>query len=491
MSRRDRLSAQRPNRGHRGDRGDERHSGGHAGSARSDPGRRRSRSTDRSDDLRLPGLTRRWHGQRIRGRPGHTGSKQCPLHLRGQRGPRCDDRVGHQQAAIGADGVTSMVSWACGTARARASTDPVTHFGMQTPPGSITGAGFLRSPAMIRSCKSSTIASASEWALADLAMPTLYPGSVQEVLDYGRLGYELSRFSGAWVGFKIVTQRCRRLRNGRCRSRPVHVRARSISSGDTAELDTDRSVLTGTRTRDDGRPTRGRPSLRSGAGLDESSAPSSGDGRHRRRRHHLRRVRETRSARLGFRTDEDLSGQRHPALQAGHDLAARADQLGRFADGLAEIIVIEEKRSFIESQIRDLLYGRTGPPMVVGKRPWRGTASSSHWRPTGRRSLAIPCGLSLAQHVPARRLAAERSRIPRHHRRRACPSRAAHFCSGCPHNRSTVLPDGSMPMAASAATRCRLHGARGPRRHPHGRRRRAVGWHGPVRRRRAPLPVPG
>ena len=54
-------------------------------------------------------------------------------------------------------------------------------------------------------CKSSTIPSASEWALADQAMPTLFPGTVQEVLDFGILGYELSRFCGSWVGFKLNT----------------------------------------------------------------------------------------------------------------------------------------------------------------------------------------------------------------------------------------------------------------------------------------------
>ena len=54
-------------------------------------------------------------------------------------------------------------------------------------------------------CKSSTIPSASEGVLADLSMPTLYPGSVQDVLDMGRWGYELSRVCGSWVGFKVHT----------------------------------------------------------------------------------------------------------------------------------------------------------------------------------------------------------------------------------------------------------------------------------------------
>src|SRR3990172_5474134 len=54
--------------------------------------------------------------------------------------------------------------------------------------------------------KSSTIPSHSEAAFYDALIPVLYPGNVQEILDLGRLGFELSRYSGLWVGFKIATK---------------------------------------------------------------------------------------------------------------------------------------------------------------------------------------------------------------------------------------------------------------------------------------------
>ncbi len=54
--------------------------------------------------------------------------------------------------------------------------------------------------------KSSTLPSQSEAALYDALMPILMPGNIQDVLDFGRLGFELSRFSGLWVGFKIANQ---------------------------------------------------------------------------------------------------------------------------------------------------------------------------------------------------------------------------------------------------------------------------------------------
>src|SRR5262245_12884993 len=53
--------------------------------------------------------------------------------------------------------------------------------------------------------KSTDVPAASETMFVDLCMPILYPATVQEVLDFGILGWGMSRFSGAWVGFKLTS----------------------------------------------------------------------------------------------------------------------------------------------------------------------------------------------------------------------------------------------------------------------------------------------
>ncbi len=58
------------------------------------------------------------------------------------------------------------------------------------------------------SCKSSTIPHQSDFSLYNVGIPFLYPGNTQEIIDYGLMAIALSRFSGAWVGLKLVTDIC-------------------------------------------------------------------------------------------------------------------------------------------------------------------------------------------------------------------------------------------------------------------------------------------
>src|SRR6185437_5543791 len=58
------------------------------------------------------------------------------------------------------------------------------------------------------SCKSSTIPHQSDFSLFNLGIPFLYPGNTQEIIDYGMMAVALSRWSGAWVGLKLVTDIC-------------------------------------------------------------------------------------------------------------------------------------------------------------------------------------------------------------------------------------------------------------------------------------------
>ena len=120
--------------------------------------------------------------------------------------------------------------------------------------------------------------------------------------------------------------------------------------------------------------------------------------------------------------------------------------LRAFARGLETVVVVEEKRPFLEWQVRDILYGGPDTPAVLGKKD-------------GDLAPLVPLGSSLNSDVlvePLRRvlelridparLARRRERIPLVGDGDGLPTRSPYYCSGCPHNRSTVVPEGSLAL---------------------------------------------
>jgi len=333
-------------------------------------------------------------------------------------------------------------------------------------------------------CKSSTIASASEWALADLAMPTLYPASVQEVLDMGRFGYELSRFCGSWVGFKIHSNVADAYATVNTDAERISVVVPDFEIDDKPFSYTQRVTLIAPHSMGAEREMFG-PRLEAAKafvaanGLDKVSG-ATGDAT-------IGIVAagpvfgELRDAltKMGFATDADLASAGIRLYKPALIWPLEPNGLTGFADGLEEIIVIEEKRSFIESQIRDILYGRTDAPRVLGKRDDEGRTMIADFGGLLAEDIAGPIKARLQRVIPAERFTKERRLIPISIATEAkeLPDRAAYFCSGCPHNRSTMTPDGSM---SGGGIGCHGMALGMERYHPHGWRRCAVGRHGAV-----------
>ena len=301
--------------------------------------------------------------------------------------------------------------------------------------------------------KSSTIPSHSEVAFYDALFPVLFPGSAQEILDLGRLGFELSRYSGLWVGFKIVTNV-----------------ADEIA---TAEVAPDRIVLAEPGFEYEGRPWQARqnPLLMPPWGLETEREIHYGRleaAKAFAAANRLNRVTlPTPNAWLGIaapgKTYYDL---REALAELGLDNAAlrhygirllkiemlfpmEPGTIREFARGLEELLVVEEKRAFCELFIRDILYNQAERPRVVGK-------SDEHGRPLvpsdaelDADRIAQVVAARLERRIPLESITA-RVALLEALRQRPAPltlARQPFFCSGCPHNRSTVLPEGSIASA--------------------------------------------
>jgi len=297
-------------------------------------------------------------------------------------------------------------------------------------------------------CKSSTAPSASEASLADLAVPTLYPGSPQEVLDFARHGYEMSRASGAWVGIKIHTD----VADGASTvdvtpDRLSIVHEPFVVDGQPWQATTDDMIITPNSIDIEVESHTMRPQAATHYadvnGLDRIVGAT---------RAWLTIVAagkayfDVRGAlgQLGLTTDKQLAETGVRILKPAVVWPLGAAAVRRAAEGVDTILVVEDKRPFLEHAVKTTLYGSANPPAVLGKTDELGSPlipAAGSLEP----DLIVGAMRSvLERRIDADRLARRRERIPLSSTGADLPGRSPYFCSGCPHNRSTLVPDGSV-----------------------------------------------
>ena len=302
--------------------------------------------------------------------------------------------------------------------------------------------------------KSSSLPCQSEFAFVDAEMPILTPADIQDVLDLGLHGIALSRYSGLWTGLIAL--------------------ADTMDGSATVNADPARLLMTLPPTDDAARhitlqalqlPYRQASERR----LRDLKIPAA-----------LDYARVNRLNRVVWGDDQAnigiaASGKNWQALMAAFDLLGidqeRAEHLGlrtmkimmpwplepetaeAFARGLETILVVEAKRPLIEPQIKDQLYHLDSArrPDVLGKRDRFGAPLLSETGDLSAMDIAAVLLKILPQNdrTLAMRTAFEWLQV-REDQGKAESSperRTPHFCSGCPHSRSTRVPDGSRMMA--------------------------------------------
>src|SRR5690606_6826225 len=330
------------------------------------------------------------------------------------------------------------------------SGDPFKHANLA---GTSAHGGVLALAGDDHMCKSSTTAHQSEFNFVDAMIPVIVPAGVQEFLDLGLYGWALSRFAGTWVAFKCIGE--------------------TVDSAASVEVGPDRVRIV--------QPTdfAGPPD---GLNIRWPDTPLDQE-----KRLHLYKLPAALAFARANRLDRVVIGgpQRRfgivtvgksyldvrQALDDLHIDEAYARELGlslykvgmswplepeglkAFSEGLDEVLVVEEKRGLIEPQMKDILYGLPADrrPVIVGKRDETGAPLlQSHGE--------------LTPGVIARVLHKRISRFHERHRIRErvewldalaartsanAPSlvRTPYFCSGCPHNTSTKVPEGSRALA--------------------------------------------
>ena len=299
--------------------------------------------------------------------------------------------------------------------------------------------------------KSSTTAHQSEPALIAAGIPIIHPAGVQEYLDLGLHGFAMSRYSGLWIGFKVLSETVDS-------SASVHVDPHRVEIHTPTDfvLPADGVHI---RWPDDWLGQERRAvTIKQPAALAYWRA------------NRLDKLMMGRpDARFGIVT---VGKSYLDVRQAMDDLGideVRANDLGlrlykiaapwplepqglrAFAQGLDLIIVVEEKRSLIEVQVREELYGSPNQPVVIGKKDEQGNWLFPVKAALDANDVAICIGERLLKYVGDENLKGCVVRLKEAQRHLAetqdVAVRIPYFCSGCPHNSSTVVPEGSRAYA--------------------------------------------
>ncbi len=298
------------------------------------------------------------------------------------------------------------------------------------------------------SAKSSTLPSSSDATMVDLHMPILFPGDVQEALDLARHAIALSRASGIWAGLKMVTPVCDGIGTVDVaidRVQPVipvvewegqpfvpHPSGRLLTP---YTLDMEREFL------------EVRSVVARQYGVDNKlnhitvRGPSDWIGimASGHTYHELREALEL----LGFETDQQLSDAGIRLYQLLMPVPLDDQQIREFAHGLSEVLVVEEKNPTLEWLVKNALYDGAERPKVVGKHDDKG-----NWLVPGTSMLDADRLIEPLHRRLSQRLGDDRLRpLPTRTEKSLIPldvQRTPFYCSGCPHNLSTRVEEGTL-----------------------------------------------
>ena len=322
--------------------------------------------------------------------------------------------------------------------------------------GTAKNGGVLALMGDDHTAESSTTAHQSEYHFIDVMIPILNPAGVQEVLDYGLYGWAMSRFTGAWVALKtmhetiestaaidaslerinIVIPSDFQMPEGGLNIRlndPIlaqearlHDFKRDAMLAFVRANKLNRAITSGGRDPKIGIITTGKSYLDVRQAFDELG------------------IDEVKCNELGLRL-----------YKVGCPWPLSRRELQDFASGLDLVIVVEEKRSLIEVQVREELYGTANQPVCIGKRDEQGNWLFPVKGALDPNEVAICIGERLLKYHRNDDIAQRVARLKEFQRiaaeTRDIAQRIPYFCSGCPHNSSTVVPEG---MRAYAGIGC-------------------------------------